>query len=462
MKFLLHAMHNESIITKERMNYMFYYNKDHNTYISKYSIEQLNINIKELGFNHLLDNFEAISEEEASKSGCIYALNVLHPASTRRSFCVTQCNQLFLQKEDLSILKTNNNNEALIPNWLLNYIKNIKVVSLNAAYPNWADVTLGAMPNLNSDSNKKWKVNVVGLGDVGGTLVTGLRLLGNDCISSIGIYDKDENKIKRWHFECGQILSPNLEIAPPEIEPLEESDLFNCDMFVFCVSVGVPEVGKEVQDVRLVQFKGNANIISYYAKAARKNNFKGIFAVVSDPVDLLCRAVFDASNRNESGELDYDGLSPEQIRGYGLGVMNARAAFYAKEQEATEHYLTEGRAFGPHGEGLIIADSIENYCEEFSSYLTEKTKKANLDVRSYGFKPYIAPALSSGTLSLIATIKGHWHYSANFIGGTYMGSKNRLRNCGLELETYHMPKALFSKLESTYGYLTETYKLLSK
>ena len=440
---------------------LFYYKKHKDIYIANNSIEELNVKIKALGYNHSLNSFEAISEEDASKSdGCIYALNVLQPDKGRRSFCATQDNQLFLQEENLNILKTCNSNEASIPEWLSNSIKDRKVTALNVGYPNWNDVTNKTMPNLSCESNKKWKVNVVGLGDVGGTLITGLRLLGGDCISSIGIYDRDENKIKRWHFECGQILSPAMEISHPDIVPLTENELFDCDMFVFCVSVGVPEVGKEVQDVRLVQFKGNANIIGYYAKAARNNNFKGIFAVVSDPVDLLCKAAFEESNRNTEGKMDYEGLSPEQIRGYGLGVMNARAAFYAKQQQASEHYLAEGRAFGPHGEGLIIADSIENYNDELSNYLTEKTKKANLDIRSYGFKPYIAPALSSGTLSLIATIKGDWHYSANFIGGTYMGSRNRLGVKGMELESYTMAKGLFEKLENTYKYLTDTYLTL--
>ena len=51
--------------------------------------------------------------------------------------------------------------------------------------------------------------------------------------------------------------------------------------------------------------------------------------MVSDPVDPLCKAAFLASSKNEQGELDYMGLAPEQVKGYGLGVMNARALFYA-------------------------------------------------------------------------------------------------------------------------------------
>ena len=103
------------------------------------------------------------------------------------------------------------------------------------------------------------------MGDVGGTLITGLRLLGEDCIDEIGIYDKDINKINRWEYECNQIQSPNLNPNLPKIKVLNEDEIFNCNMFVFCVSVGVPKIGNEIKDVRLVQFEGNSKIVSFYA-----------------------------------------------------------------------------------------------------------------------------------------------------------------------------------------------------
>jgi hypothetical protein len=172
--------------------------------------------------------------------------------------------------------------------------------------------------------------------------------------------------------------------------------------------------------------------------------------VVSDPVDLLCKSVLIQSNIDEKGKIDYRGLAPEQIRGYGLGVMNARAAYYAVQNKETMQYLKDGRAYGPHGEGLVIADSIENYNDDISRYLTNKTKKANLDVRETGFKPFIAPALSSGSLSIIATIKGEWHYSATFMGGVYMGARNRLTPSGIEIERLDLPDELIGRLEKTY------------
>ena len=54
-------------------------------------------------------------------------------------------------------------------------------------YPNWKEVLTYNDPN-------KWRINVVGLGDVGGTLLTGLKLLGVDKIQSLGLYDRDTNR----------------------------------------------------------------------------------------------------------------------------------------------------------------------------------------------------------------------------------------------------------------------------
>jgi len=397
------------------------------------------------------DDFISIDEDFCKNyTGKIFALTSINCEVSRRSFIVSNENLLFLDKEDLSILKSSNEINKTIPIWLKNAIKEKRVISLNTNYPTFLDAITYSTP-------QKWRVNVVGLGDVGATLLIGLKLLGHDVISSLGIYDKDSKKMDRLNFELSQILSCEGKENNLSITPLKEENLFNCDMFVFCVSVGIPPIGKEQKDVRLVQFDGNRKILEVYGQMARDAKFKGVFAVVSDPVDLLCKSLFVDSNRNKDGTIDFQGLVPEQIRGYGLGVMNGRAAYYSNLREDTKNYLQEGRAFGPHGEGLIIANSIENFNESASDYLTEKTKSANLEVRATGFKPYIAPALSSGALSILDTIKGNFHYSSNFIGGTYMGCKNKFLNGCTENEILDLPVELMNRLENTYNLLNELY-----
>ncbi len=51
-----------------------------------------------------------------------------------------------------------------------------------------------------------------------------------------------------------------------------------------------------------------------------------------------------------------------------------------------------------------------------------------------GYKPYVAPALSSGALSLLALLRGQWHYSSVYDGQVFMGCRNRLTPAGIETE----------------------------
>ena len=181
----------------------------------------------------------------------------------------------------------------------------------------------------------------------------------------------------------------------------------------------------------MYQFENNSKIVAQYARQARAEHFKGLFAVVSDPVDPLAKTAWLESNKDENGILDLKGLRPEQVQGFGLGVMNARAAYYAKRDGRFSQFLTEGRSFGPHGQDLVIADSIENYNDELSKELTQLTVTANLHMRAIGFKPFIAPAYSSGSV---------------FMGGIFMGVKNRYTEYGLETEILPLPDALYERI----------------
>lgn len=357
---------------------------------------------------------------------------------SKRSYCLSCAGDLFNVEESLDFLRIKY--ESInVPEIIFDLIEKRRVKAVNMQYESFED-------SLCMNELTKNRVNILALGDVGSTLLTGLKLLGGNSISSIGIYDRSPEKAARWEYEMNQTSYPFDFNLLPEVQVIEKHELFDCDIFVFCASKGVPPVGKEGADVRMVQFEENAKLIMEYAQMAAEKNFKGIFAVVSDPVDPLCATVLKES----SGK-----LAPEQIKGYGLGVMNARAAYYAKKDARFSEFLTQGRSFGPHGNDLVIANSIENYDNLLSKELTKLTVEANLEVRKTGFKPYIAPALSSGTISIISTLEGKWHYSSNYLGGVFMGAKNRNLPSGLEIEKIHMPEELFERLEVTYNKLKE-------
>lgn len=298
---------------------------------------------------------------------------------------------------------------------------------------------------------EKYRVHLLALGDVGSTLATGLRLLGGDVISALGICDVREGVPQRWEFELNQISAPGGRF--PRVEIVEPDHILDCDVFLFCASRFVPDTAVKSGDVRMAQYELNRPLAAGYGRMAREKGFQGMFCVVSDPVDQLCRAALAESNKNEAGETDGKGLSPGQVRGFGLGVMNARAMYYAQKDARFASYLTEGRAFGPHGEGLIIANSISNYDDKLSKELTELTKRANLEMRGLGYKPYVAPALSSGALSLLACLRGEWQYSSVYWDGVFFGIRNRLTERGCEVERLALPEALADRVRETVALL---------
>ena len=300
---------------------------------------------------------------------------------------------------------------------------------------------------LRKAESERLSVNILAMGDVGSTVLLALKMLGGDVIRRIGICDLNEKLLSRLEIEMNQVAYPWDYDRLPEVEIVQQEDLFKCDIFVFCATKGIAAVGEKVKDVRMAQYEANRGLISIYGQMARKAGFRGFFAVVSDPVDLLCQAAYKSSNMDEDGRVDGKGLLPEQVQGYGLGVMNARAAYYAKRDSKFAQFLTEGRVFGPHGRDLIVADSIKNYNEELSLELTELAVNANLKVRDLGYKPYIAPALSSAAISLLLTIRGEYHYSAVPLGNVWFGCRNRMTEAGIELELLELPDPRFKRIE---------------
>lgn len=293
-------------------------------------------------------------------------------------------------------------------------------------------------PELREDTSA-YRVVICGLGDVGGTLLSGLRLLGNETIAEIMIYDRNENKRERWYREVSQILDSASQHMPP-VRVITKDALFTGDVFIFCVSAGVPKVGQEAgQDVRLAQLKANSEILQEYLDLAGKADYKGSFFIVSDPVDQLCMYAFQNST-----------LRSQQIRGFGLGVMYARAIFHARELGLPTDEL---RVYGPHGRGLRVVNSLTAYNESISRELTERTVTENLRIRATGFKPYIAPALSSGAISILGCLKEEWHYSSTLLDGIWFGARNRQQGHYIEYETLPL-------LEDTVEHLVKTRQSL--
>ena len=218
------------------------------------------------------------------------------------------------------------------------------------------------------------------------------------------------------------------------LRPLVESDGWFFALFAL-----LPE--------RLLQLEQNKELIKDYVNQAAAAGFTGLFCQISDPVDLLCRSAFLQAG---------GALLPEQLRGFGLGVMKARAAYAADKLGAD---FSHGAAFGPHGDGLVIANHPTAYDDGLSRQLTAAAVSANLRVRDLGFKPYVAPALSSACLSLLNTLKGEWSLTTVPMDGIYFGCENRLTRQGPELRRQPLDPALLARIRETWTKLKEADRL---
>lgn len=332
---------------------------------------------------------------------------------------------------------------------LARFVREHSATVANTAFSRWFPV----LKAFRARGAAKPSVNLIGLGNVGGTTAIGLKLLGTD-LSEIGIYDRDENLCLRYEAELNQVLPARDGETLPPIRVAPENELFDCDALLFTAAKAVPEVGAESGgDVRMMQFTANRDMLRAYAKRARECDFAGLFCQISDPVDQLSRAVFLMSNQNEQGEFDGNGLLPEQVRGFGLGVMHARG-LYSAEREGVD--TANLRVYGPHGNGLVIANAPnEDYDDQISRALTHKAETANLSVRALGFKPYIAPGLSSAAVSVLRMLRGEWHDAAVPLGGAYFGCRARLTQAGAEQRREALHPELCQRISESYRKLEE-------
>ena len=94
-----------------------------------------------------------------------------------------------------------------------------------------------------------------------------------------------------------------------------------------------------------------------------------------------------------------------------------------------------------------------NYVGRFFFSLKKRQKIASVfNKLRLGFKPYVAPALSSAAISVVLLLKGEWHCSSTYLGGIFMGGKNRFGG-EVEIERLALPEALMERIRETMAYL---------
>ncbi len=335
-----------------------------------------------------------------------------------------------------------------------------EAIKKGGAAPIFDNNTARKTARFSSESIQQWYANlkppyrltIIGLGDVGRTLAVGLKLLAPAVLSEIGIYDLDASRTAALEMELNQIQALDFQDVPVVVK--DDKTLFDSDVIVFTASKSVPAVGADIADVRLHQFKSNATILESYVENAANCHYEGMLFIMSDPVDLLCKVALEKAKKLNSAQ-----ITPIKIRGFGLGVMYARARYYAKQMQLI-NFDSQAMAFGPHGSGLVVVDNYSDVNMTISKSLSEKAVMANLAVRDYGEKPYIAPALSSGALSIVAMLEGRWQHSAVYFDNVFCGVRNRMTPNGIELKTIPYHKQVDQWLIQTLKQLEKQYEAL--
>lgn len=259
-------------------------------------------------------------------------------------------------------------------------------------------------------SGKINKIAIIGLGNVGSTLLQGM-VLSDSSLSKVGeiiVLDTNQPLLKRWEMECNQICSP--QTNHPIVKIGHTEDLPDVELILFCVTSGVPKLGEEEKtDVRLSQFAGNSSILKSYLNGLMDADYRGLFAVMSDPVDHLTRFAIEYTRGK---------MEPAQFVGLGHGVMFARAHYLAPEKDKKHLWAT-----GTHGDLAFIIDDVRNFNEKESARITGETISLNIKVRELGYLPYVAPGMSSGVLSVISLLNGQPFFGTLWNGKMAWGSK---------------------------------------
>lgn len=196
------------------------------------------------------------------------------------------------------------------------------------------------------------RVTLVGLGDVGGTLLLALKLLGRE-LGELRIYDPNAAQCRRYELELNQVLP--LDHPLPPVTVCTEDTLFDCDLLLFTASRGVPPVGSGVADVPAGAIRKKPRHAAQLCSHGAQSALHRPVLQISDPVDPLACAVFRESNRNADGEFDGCGLLPEQVQGFGLGVMEARARWCAQEDGID---FSNGRVLRPGTAAALSRQTI--------------------------------------------------------------------------------------------------------
>src|SRR3989339_399354 len=299
----------------------------------------------------------------------------------------------------------------------------VQVICVNNRYPDravrgWLERAIEPDPNAGN-------IGVIGMGAIGYHMVQGM-VAAQTVLAEAG-HDSPFRKINILQDPHPSFPGRMLEVRHTlnagdlEFEVFDADNIarfFQQSSIVLCIfSGGIPHLDHKDPaqgDVRMMQFRGNQELLGKFVNDAERADFRGTLVVVSDPPEhLASSAVRDNAARVHHGTSIKNGLLGNHQIIAQAGVTNtARAEQFIRElmknegraegyacdnDDKLERLLSEfrinGGAFGPHGQGTVIANSTgPDFDARLSDWLAKRGGTANYDVRQGNKLPADAPA----------------------------------------------------------------------
>ncbi len=188
------------------------------------------------------------------------------------------------------------------------------------------------------------KIAIFGVGRVGSSIAN--ALINNQLCDSLLLYDTD---YKKASAECDDLLTYSFFESHVDCFVAETiTELVDCDVVIICASQKYKK-GMSRLDFANSSMKIAGELVNLF----NKNSFKGVYIVVSNPVDLVTSHICEISN-----------LSPSRIIGTGTVIDSYRLA----QQLVTKKILTKDNirkflnclCIGEHGDEYFVPISMQN------------------------------------------------------------------------------------------------------
>ncbi|WP_426709492.1 L-lactate dehydrogenase [Cetobacterium sp. SF1] len=195
------------------------------------------------------------------------------------------------------------------------------------------------------------KVGIIGVGHVGSHCALSMILQG--ACDELVLVDIEKQKAKSQAIDCMDTISflPHRTI----IKDGEIEDLTNMDIIV--ISVGNLTADKN----RLNELKGSIETIKTFVPQIVKNGFKGIFVVITNPVDIVTYYVQKLS-----------GFPHNRVIGTGTGLDTARLRKVLSQITNLDPRSIQAFMLGEHGDSQVANFSTATVnCKPLLEYLKE-------------------------------------------------------------------------------------------